>query len=91
MDYSRSVFRTKMTANRLASPGTSARLNERSPHRDVEVNVKPITSSPVDLKNFVPQAYLKPTHVSMMSENFNFRNGGKDFGGNNSYVANEMT
>lgn len=91
MDYSRNVFRTKITANRLASPGTSARLNERSPHRDVEVNVKPITSSPVDLKNFVPQAYLKPTHVRMMSENVNLRNGGKDFGGNNSYVANEMT
>jgi hypothetical protein len=91
MDYSRSVFRTKVTANRLATPGTSARLNERSPHRDVEVNVKPITSSPVDLKNFVPQAYLKPNHVRMMSENIKSSNVGEDFGGNNSYFANDIT
>jgi len=44
----------KVTATRNATPGLADRFHTRNPDRQAEINVKPITNSPVDLKHFVP-------------------------------------
>jgi len=87
MEITNRVFRHKVAANRLATPGSSARINQRSPHKDVEVDVKPITGSQVNLKDYIPQSYLVPATIKMM-QNENFNLGNVDIGANNSYVSN---